>query len=466
MDQVLGMSFHRHIIPLVGCLFSTVLFVNGLAAQQSDQDPHSEINAIDIGRLLRQLESDSYLQRNAASRQLADAGVAAVQQIVERLMNGPPESAARCSKLLSQIALEAGEQDMTRIARILLLISQNGSEHLRHESLILNSRWKQARIERTVKRLADAGIQATPMNHVGGGGRLGVVRAVDSIAINNLSGQPEQQAGNEATKADSRPPRLETDEILARVEGIIAATEEQNNKSFAEEILSQTKSPATGNPQARSGLGTDIAILGGEARVVVLGAGGVVTIDGRTIGSHGVSSPFYVTIDKNFSGSQEDLNLLKLLPAIAQVSITERKIDDALLEVLRTTESIQYLTLTNCDYDLAQMFAFLKKRPGLTVSASGHNSFLGVQLQTDQTSDESSICRVLEVVADTAAEEAGVKANDIVRKINDVPVATYEQVILAIGAFKPGDVLKLNILRDESEELEIEATLRDRPADQ
>jgi S1-C subfamily serine protease len=70
------------------------------------------------------------------------------------------------------------------------------------------------------------------------------------------------------------------------------------------------------------------------------------------------------------------------------------------------------------------------------------------------------------VVADTAAKEAGIQTDDVIRKVNGVSVRSYEQVILAIGSFKAGDVLQLDILRGEAEELQVQAKLRSRPADQ
>ena len=447
--------FFRYAMITRGCCFLATLLVGiPVTAWQANSGQVAE----PVQQWLQDLESDTYAARQAASRNLAEAGIAVVQPLVERLLLGPPETSASCTRLLSQIALNADQQDMTRIARILLLLSQNGMDHLRRESLILNGRWKQAQLDRTVERLAKAGIEVSALGDFGRmvGGPEMLIPASEFLENQHAQVGPPPAGSDSAAQT--------ADEIMLQVEQIIQATEEENNQRFAAEMVELR--PAADLQDAGTQqdiLGSEVVILGGEARVVVRGAGRLI-VDGRAMGVGG--TPFLVTIGKDFEGSSKDLDLLKLLPAITQVTIRERTIDAAVLEMLRSNASIQYATLESCQYDLTSMFALLENRPDLTVSAIGHDAFLGVQLQTDQSGDGDGICRVVDVVADTAAKEAGIQTDDVIRKVNGVSVRSYEQVILAIGSFKAGDVLQLDIVRGESEELQVQAKLRSRPADQ
>jgi hypothetical protein len=456
------MSCREHLLAAI-CLVAILLTGVPATAQQSGAAAASATGQGDLQTWIKQLESDAYVERQEASRQLAGAGVDAVYPVVERLLNGPPESVARCTQLLSRIAMNARQQDMTRIARVLGLLSENGLDHLRGESLLLNSRWKRARVERTVARLNAAGIEVTELDGFRGA-RLGVVRALDFSTVELNSGSPESKA--RPTRSPQTPP-LGSDEILARVQAIIAATEEENNQRFADEILSQQNQPANidADHALQSGLPTDVVVLGGEGRIIVRDAGGIIMIDGQTISDDPASTPHLVTIGKEFHGNAEDLNALKLLPSIARLTVVEREIDEPLLDLLRSSPGIRFVTFSGCRYDVSAVLDLLKTRPDLSLTATGHDAFLGVQLQTEPRDDGQTACRVLEVVPDSAAEAAGCRADDIIRRINGVPVSTYEQVILTIGAFQPGDALTLDILRDETREMELTATLRTRPAD-
>ena len=84
---------------------------------------------------------------------------------------------------------------------------------------------------------------------------------------------------------------------------------------------------------------------------------------------------------------------------------------------------------------------------------SSPSGLLGIMLE--QANDGPQILRVLD---GSAAEAAGLKANDIVLQVNDTRVSTREGLIEYIGNFRPGDKLQLRIRRG-SETLAIGAIL-------
>ncbi|MGD2178002.1 MAG: PDZ domain-containing protein [Anaerolineae bacterium] len=73
---------------------------------------------------------------------------------------------------------------------------------------------------------------------------------------------------------------------------------------------------------------------------------------------------------------------------------------------------------------------------------------------------------VIEVVADSPAEEAGLLQGDVIRSIDGEPVETAQDVVRAVTAREPGDELTLTIHRPEEgedEERDLSVTLGDHP---
>lgn len=84
---------------------------------------------------------------------------------------------------------------------------------------------------------------------------------------------------------------------------------------------------------------------------------------------------------------------------------------------------------------------------------------LGISL-----ADEEVGPRITKVFSNTGAAEAGLKVGDIVTRVADQAVKTASSLSRNIGRLRPGDSLKLYILRNKKE-LEIQATLGHPPED-
>lgn len=88
------------------------------------------------------------------------------------------------------------------------------------------------------------------------------------------------------------------------------------------------------------------------------------------------------------------------------------------------------------------------------------SGFLGVLL-----SRESGAAKIESVVAKEAAAKAGLKAGDVVLKLQDEPVSDSADLITRLQGFKVGDVIKLRVRRD-GEERDFQVTLGTRPPNQ
>ena len=70
---------------------------------------------------------------------------------------------------------------------------------------------------------------------------------------------------------------------------------------------------------------------------------------------------------------------------------------------------------------------------------------------------------VREVIPNTAADKAGIKANDILITVNDEPINSREEFIILVSSLEPGSEVKLLLVRDGSE-MSVKANLGTRPA--
>jgi S1-C subfamily serine protease len=86
--------------------------------------------------------------------------------------------------------------------------------------------------------------------------------------------------------------------------------------------------------------------------------------------------------------------------------------------------------------------------------------FLGVELKAD---DNGKI-QIAGLVDNGPAGKAGLKADDVIVKLDGKEVADLEGFIKAIKAHKAGDKIALQVLRD-GKEMEIKITLGEVPPD-
>jgi serine protease Do len=109
--------------------------------------------------------------------------------------------------------------------------------------------------------------------------------------------------------------------------------------------------------------------------------------------------------------------------------------------------------------------------PALIADGSFQYAYLGISGATinntvaeEQNLDDNTLgVYVAEVVQGGPADEAGVKANDVIVAIDDQPVTQFEQMISYLfQATEPGQTVTLRILRD-GQESTVDVTLQARP---
>ncbi len=443
---------------------SAVCCVDLLFGQQQASDSTA------AQQLINQLESSSYAERQAAAKGLLKLGKEGIPSLVHAALQGRPETATRSADLLSQLALQSDVNDMTRIARIMLLLSENGFQHLAVQAYSLRQRWQVSQIQNTISELSDLNVQVQQYGFDGGGdlpfagGFVGggapplVVRGIGGGAIRVISdddpfGQIPVPEIVEPPSDSSPPPvaRLSKRQLIDKVDEIVVASLQENEDSLEREFsesFQRMQAATTGQQIVESNPG-----------YVVIDSGGLLhAINQTSVPTH------IVTIGPDLKDANKAARLLRLLPNINSLMVNGLEIESDFCDLLKDLQCP--VTLNTCDYELEDMVKLFQDRPDLALTATGHNTFLGVQLVTDVVSDDAKpVCRVSEVVESSAAMDAGLLANDIIATVNGHGVNSFEQLIVAIGSFKPGDEVKFEILRDE-ESKEFVIKLRERLADQ
>ncbi len=414
----------------------------------------------DLETLVRQLDSSSFRQREQAERTLTSLGMTAVRPVVQQLVDGPPESAMRAARILQRVGGQASEVGMTRIAVILHYLGNSGYPHLVEPAEQVAELWKAEQLERTIGRIKSFGIDVHSLD-----GDLIGDRIIIISRSGDLSGE-NQSASQKSARA--APPRREdrpsSRELLKEVDAILAESGEQF-ESRLEATLSRSNAgarrPGNENPLA--------------ANATILLDGRMVHLDGAT------SNSWSVTIDADATDAAEGMGLLKLLPSVSCILFRERNVSKEELEVLASIPGLRAVTLERCKYDAPQMLDFIARHANIQVTSTGHDAFLGVSLQTaaDELAlafgDEKDapirevenrpLCRVMTVVAGTAAANAGIVEGDAILELDNYPITSFNEMVIIIASHQPGDEIPVKI-RHDGETRDETIQLGQRPPDQ
>ena len=146
--------------------------------------------------------------------------------------------------------------------------------------------------------------------------------------------------------------------------------------------------------------------------------------------------------------SFEDFHVLQSL------DIRRTKLDSAIFDQWMGMAELKRVYLSVCKFDPAAYRSFNKIRPRVIVF--NPVSFLGVQAPRDNRGNFT--CEIEMVVSGSGAEKAGVKPGDVIRKVNDEDIETFEELRMFISQHEVGEKMKLTVQRGE-ESLDLFAIL-------
>ncbi len=393
---------------------------------------------VQLNRLIAELNHSHFETRQRASSQLIEMGLPAVPALVKQVISGKPEPAMRSAKILQQIGIRGDESSLMRIALLYRLLADQGYDQFADRAVQLKRQWKTMRARHTVERLEQLGAQVSVMGTVD----------MDIMFLDTGVAKPEIFDLNEPPSVDKPArPMLTQADVLEQVADIIEASDEVNQARLAKVTADAAPSRPSADPRRNS--------------IVVDGAGRFVM--GSSL-FHADSDEEIYTVDigPEFNGGDSDLELLQLLPNVQQIKLRDRKLTPQLIQVLRASDNLTVLTLENVDFELQSLLAFMRSKPQLYVQTAG-TAFLGVTAENDLESGLPT-CRIESIIPDSAASEAGIMTGDMIRSIDDVKIQTFQQLVVAIAAYAPGDEISIEIDRS-GQPHSLTAKLKPRPPD-
>ncbi len=172
----------------------------------------------------------------------------------------------------------------------------------------------------------------------------------------------------------------------------------------------------------------------------------------REIERHtGYSPPVMQAIQRISFGTRpvepETLEALKDFPEIRALSFSGSNVtQDQINELVSNLPNLADLHLFSCPNlspDWIQNFRDANSQLSLTYRGT---AYLGIAAATEEVAPNSR-CQVVHVERGTAAELAGLRVNDTITRIDDVPVDSFSQLVMELSEYQPGDKVEIEVQR-------------------
>ena len=429
----------------------------------------------EVQRWVAQLNDDDYAVREEAARRLTEAGAAAVDGLVEGLTSDQAEVAWRCGAALEQIGLDADDATVDRIVQqIDAVCARRGREGLKSLAKDLHARQKQFRRDRAIAvlqkngaQIADMGIDGDVAGGFGGGfmPAIGPIIVIDEpimemeamafpvpveavepelppVAVFDLFAEigrvigravvPEGPPPADAPSADV-PKEADTD--LGKAVEEAAAEAARDAEAAAKEATERAAEAA----EEAAGAAKEAAIAADIALPAVAVAEVAIAVDGVETGAAG--SWAQLRLDANWSGGDEALSVLKDLPEVTFIELTQTKLTDKALEHLAKLPRLQQLSLHRASFSRDALLEFHRTRPSVVVYAQGE-AMMGIH------GDVGSSPLVLSTVQEgSGAAQAGLQPGDIIHQIDGVKIRDFSDLTICVSARKSGDKIKVEFER-------------------
>jgi hypothetical protein len=421
-----------------------------------------------VGQLVRDLDDDNYFVRERALQRLTALGMPAVAALGDALVEGSPEASWRASAALEKIAIEGDESQMQQIAVLLKKLSRQ-KPHLGQLAKELAVRQQWARHKRAVAELRSLGGQVfTTDEELSGEGLAdfgGVEMAVDAvplaIEVVELEAEPAEEPKGifGAIRAIARAfvpvlpdPEAPPEPIEVEPEAAPEA-KPATPESPDVEIVGREK-PRAADVEIIEEAAPEMeeAAADVELALAEFGLGGMIGVGGDV--AQGVSQ---VTINRNWLGGDEGLVHLKNLKGLAAFTVEDARVSDAALPYLAAVPSLRQLTLRGGQFTLDGLRKWRKARPEVQIVAFGP-AMMGVGADM-----HSSPLALNHIYPRSGAQEAGLAAGDVVKRIDGEEIRDFSDLMLAVYRRKVGDKLQVEFER-EGKLRTVEVPLKSRQA--
>ena len=174
----------------------------------------------------------------------------------------------------------------------------------------------------------------------------------------------------------------------------------------------------------------------------------------------------------NSKFGETEADALKRFPRLANIDLFDRDLEKDSFEALASLSGLRQVWIEGCKFPAAEYLEFQRKHPGVGINFVA-KAFLGVSsdqgrgIQFGQPREfqppaqVKDGCVVMNVVAGKAADQAGMKAGDVVLTVGDQKVKNFDELRIAIAQCDVDEEVPIKIRRDGKEET-LKATMGSR----
>jgi hypothetical protein len=152
-----------------------------------------------------------------------------------------------------------------------------------------------------------------------------------------------------------------------------------------------------------------------------------------------------VDLAADWRGAGGDLQLLARLRGLTVLSVRGVPVDAATLDLLGRLRTLERLDLFGTGAGAAEAAALAERLPDtrIDVRKGGKLGVASLAL--------GGPCEIRTVEPGSAADQAGIRSGDVVVAVDAQPVADFEALTARLSGRGPGDVLRVEILRDRAD---------------
>lgn len=296
---------------------------SALAAFQSDEKTPN------IPQLIRELESRTFVEREAATQKLVAAGSATLRHLARNLDNASPEVVYRSRKIIEQIAKTGDEPTFLKAAGILKLVMFGTLEENYVYMELLQAEWKQGRTKMAAETLRQSGAKVTLMSELDGS-PADLFMNEFLFATNAKSHRPKQPV--EARKAT----KLTRDEMRTAIDEILVGSIDQNRELVFGNGSAEPDSP--------------LVELNNQLNDQQIWRKRENFIRNGQVGSIGNN----VIFDENWAGDEQTFGQLTSIENLTELTLKNLEVTHEQVQVLQRLD-LATLEMENCTFSADQL---------------------------------------------------------------------------------------------------------------
>jgi hypothetical protein len=453
---------------------------------------------VQLEALVNQLDDDSYVRREEATKLLHAAGERAVDVLARGALSSSPEVAWRAGEALKRIAISGDERTLGRVAMALERVEKERRSSAVQVLGEIRARQKQMRHDRAaaqIRRLGGslsggaAGLSGEMFVDVGflpvaipvieeaevveakveveaagdaahaasEAAEKSVAAAEEFAKVAAVDAQPASDvpATEDAALPASTPPA----ELRKAVEGlfsgelsleIVGGQRVEDNEPVREpadsieDFRELADTPVEVDPANAKEVPAVEFLEGGDIVEVI---GGVVFFGGpgggvfEAAGEESMQAESLV-LDGNWRGGDDGLAVLRDLPEVTTIDIHGAKLGDSALKHIAALPKLSNLHIRGTVFSVAALRNLHRAKPDVYLFCQGE-AMVGIHADTT-----SGSCVLSSVYAGSGAADAGLRAGDKVVAIDGVEIRDFAELTISVYGHQVGEKLQVQFERD------------------